>query len=156
MRDRTRRTRLLLVDDEEEFLRSSSQALGRRGMEVQTAPDGATALAMLAGGEFDVVVLDLKMPGMDGEAVFDRIMATTPGFPVIMLTGHGSIPHAFQTSKKGISDYVAKPCDIDDLAARILAAVDRAQRDSGAEGRDEEAETRRKSLIEEILKRHPD
>jgi DNA-binding NtrC family response regulator len=136
MRDKTRRTRLLLVDDEEDFLRSSAQALGRRGLEVQTARDGATALEMIAGGEFDVVVLDLKMPGLDGEAVFDRIRASRPSLPVIMLTGHGSIPHAFQTSKKGISDYVAKPCDIDDLASRIEAAVDRAARAAAAAGGD--------------------
>jgi DNA-binding NtrC family response regulator len=141
MRDGTRRTRLLLVDDEEDFLMSSSQALGRRGFEVQTARDGAAALEMIAGGEFDVVVLDLKMPGMDGEVVFERIRASWPELPVIMLTGHGSIPHAFQTSKKGISDYVAKPCDIDDLAVRVEAAVARAARGSEAADRDEDVST---------------
>lgn len=138
MNDTARRTKLLLVDDEEDFLRSSSRALSRRGFEVHTARDGLTALGMIAGGEFDVVVLDLKMPGMDGEAVFDRILAERPELPVIMLTGHGSIPHAFQTSKKGISDYVAKPCDMDDLTARIRGAVDRAGRSSAAVRRGED------------------
>jgi len=120
--------KLLIVDDEEEFLESSARALGRRGFEVNTAVDGATALEIMKQRDFDVVVLDLKMPGMDGEEVFDRIHKDRPSTPVIMLTGHGSVPHAFKTSKKGIADYIAKPCDMDELADRIRKAVSMARR----------------------------
>lgn len=120
--------KLLIVDDEEEFLESSARALGRRGFEVHTARDGSTAMKTIMQSDFDAVVLDLKMPGMDGEEVFDRIHGTRPSIPVIMLTGHGSVPHAFKTSKKGIADYVAKPCDMDELAGRIHKAIDLAKR----------------------------
>jgi DNA-binding NtrC family response regulator len=123
MNEKTKSLKLLIVDDEEDFLESSARALSRRGFDVHTAQDGATALALLARLDFDVVVLDLKMPGIDGEGVFDRIRADNPALPVIMLTGHGSVPHAFKTSKKGIADYIAKPCDMDELAGRIYQAV---------------------------------
>ena len=127
MNDKLKLSKLLIVDDEREFLESSARALSRRGFDVHTAPDGASALAMVSRLDFDAVVLDLKMPGIDGEEVFDRIHRDHPSVPVVMLTGHGSVPHAFKTSKKGIADYVAKPCDMDDLASRIRKAVGAAE-----------------------------
>jgi DNA-binding NtrC family response regulator len=111
--------RILMVDDEIDFLESSTRALVRRGFEVLHALDGLTALQMVGEEVFDVVVLDLKMPGIDGEEVFRRIRESRPDLPVIMLTGHGSVPHAFETAKKGIADYIAKPCDMDELEGRI-------------------------------------
>jgi DNA-binding NtrC family response regulator len=131
MNENTEKLKLLIVDDEEEFLESSARALSRRGFEVHTADDGASGLALVSRTDFDAVVLDLKMPGIDGEEVFDRIHSTHPSVPVIMLTGHGSVPHAFKTSKKGIADYVAKPCDMDDLAGRIRRAVGAAKSRGG-------------------------
>ena len=150
MGEENRRERLLLVDDEEDFLRSSARALNRRGIDVQTARDGPTALSLVAEGEFDVVVLDLKMPGMDGEEVFDRLREVKPDLPVIMLTGHGSIPHAFKTSKKGIADYIAKPCDIDELAERVHKAAAKAKQPSAESGREEHA-TRPDACVEVLL-----
>jgi len=118
-----RKIRLLLVDDEEDFLTSSARALNRRGFEVHTAQDGFAALQIMQRHKFDVVVLDMKMPGIDGVEVFDRIRQDWPSVPVIMLTGHGSIAQAFETSKKGIADYISKPCDIDTLADHIRTAI---------------------------------
>lgn len=123
MSENVTKVKLLIVDDEKDFLESSARALERRGFEVHTAGDGPKALEMIAQSDFEIVVLDLKMPGMDGEEVFDRIHKARPSTPVIMLTGHGSIPHAFKTSKKGIADYIAKPCDINELAERLCSAL---------------------------------
>lgn len=122
-----RKIKLLLVDDEEEFLTASSQALGRRGFDVEIAPNGVTALEMVGKSEFDVLVLDVKMPDIDGIEVFKQIRETLPDLPVILLTGHSSIDDAFQTSKNGVADYLPKPIDMDQLAARLHEVVGKAR-----------------------------
>ena len=122
--------KLLLVDDEEEFLTATSHALGRRGFDVEVAPNGVTALEMVKHGEFDVVVLDVKMPGIDGVEVFRQIRNALPRLPVVLLTGHGSIDDAFHTSKNGVADYLSKPIDIDELSARLHEAIGKAKRRS--------------------------
>jgi DNA-binding NtrC family response regulator len=115
--------RLLLVDDEEEFLDACSRALSRRGIVVHTARNGADALGLLPNNEFDVAVLDIKMPGMDGVELLKRIRTAQPHVACIMLTGHGSTSTAFETSREGIFDYLAKPCDMEALAIRIHEAA---------------------------------
>ncbi|MFC1476286.1 response regulator [Candidatus Zixiibacteriota bacterium] len=122
-----KKIRLLMVDDEEEFLVSSSLALNRRGFDVAVAPNGVTALEMVERREFDVVVLDVKMPDIDGIQVFKEIHQKFPGLPVILLTGYGSLSDAFQTSKEGIADYLFKPIEMDDLARSIHRAAENAQ-----------------------------
>lgn len=119
----TKKYKLLLVDDEEEFLVSSSKALSRRGFEVDVAPNGVTALEKIDEIVFDAIVLDVKMPDIDGVEVFRQIHEKYPDMPVILLTGHASVGDAFQTSKEGITDYLAKPIDMDELAKRIHHAV---------------------------------
>ena len=119
--------KLLMVDDEEDFLASSSKALSRRGFEVEVARDGQTALEILQQQKFEVVLLDVKMPGLDGVEVFHRIQKNWPDLPVVMLTGHGSIAQAFQTSKEGVYDYLSKPCDMDDLAERLHGVTVKAK-----------------------------
>ena len=118
-----KKIRLLMVDDERAFLEATSQALGRRGIEVSIALNGEMALGLVRYAEFDVVLLDVKMPGMNGMEVFDHLRREQPGLPVIMLTGHGSISQAFETSRRGIFDYMAKPCDMEILAKKIHAAA---------------------------------
>lgn len=118
-----KKIKVLLVDDEVDFLKSTSNALERRGYEVKTATHGYHALRWLKLEKIDVVVLDVKMPGMDGEEVFHRIQKKWPGIPIIMLTGHGTVQQAFRTSKAGIFDYLAKPCDIEKLDQKISEAV---------------------------------
>ncbi len=115
--------RVLLVDDEEEFLASVTKPLGRRGFEVTTAPDGSAALELIGTRKFDVVVLDVKMPGMSGDQVFREIKKLRPGLPVVMLTGHGTIQQAFQTSKEGVFEYLAKPCEVEALTEVLRRAT---------------------------------
>lgn len=122
------RIKLLLVDDEEKFLRSSSQALDRRGFDVEVAPNGVTALEMVGRGGFDVVVLDVKMPDIDGIEVFRQIRETLPDLPVVLLTGHSSIDDAFLTSRDGIADYLSKPIDMDELSTRLHEVIRKARR----------------------------
>ncbi|MFH1573123.1 MAG: response regulator [Acidobacteriota bacterium] len=123
MNERHDRIRLLLVDDEEEFLVSSARALGRRGFEVDVAPNGVTALEKLNQQVYEVVLLDVKMPDLDGVEVFRLIRHKFPALPVVLLTGHSSLEDAFQTSKDGVADYLSKPIDMDDLAERLNRAV---------------------------------
>lgn len=134
-----KKIRLLLVDDEEEFLTASSQALINRGFQVDVAPNGVTAFEKVAQGEFDVVVLDVKMPDIDGVEVFRHIHKTLPDLPVVLLTGHSSIEDAFQTSKNGIADYLSKPIDMDDLAGRLRDLVAKARRKADAAANEEPA-----------------
>ncbi|PKK83053.1 MAG: hypothetical protein CVT49_10490 [candidate division Zixibacteria bacterium HGW-Zixibacteria-1] len=129
----TKKYKLLLVDDEEEFLVSSSKALSRRGFEVDVAPNGVTALEKIDEIVFDAIVLDVKMPDIDGVEVFRQIHEKYPDMPVILLTGHASVGDAFQTSKEGITDYLAKPIDMDELAKRIHHAVAAGKKAAAAE-----------------------
>lgn len=115
--------KLLMVDDEEDFLLSTSRALNRRGFDVEIALNGVTALEIIDKKEFDAVVLDVKMPDIDGIEVFTIIHDKLPDLPVILLTGHSSIDDAFQTSKDGVADYLGKPIEIEKLAESIRQAV---------------------------------
>jgi DNA-binding NtrC family response regulator len=115
--------RLLLVDDEERFLATSRILLEKRGLEnVHTAATGEEALAIMRRERIDVVVLDVKMPGMDGVDVLKRIKQEKPLVEVIMLTGHASVESAVDGLKLGAFDYVMKPIDIPDLLAKIKEA----------------------------------
>ena len=130
--------RLLLVDDEEEFLLATSQALGRRGFTVTVAPNGVTALDLVSKETFDVVVLDVKMPDIDGLEVFSQISSRKPEVPVFVLTGHPSINDAFHTSKHGIAGYLSKPVEMDDLAQKARDAVADRRRKKTADDPPEE------------------
>lgn len=121
------RIELLLVDDELDFLRASASALSRRGFEVITAGDAEGALRVLESRSVHAVVLDVKMPGMKGDELFDVIRKLWPVLPVIMLTGHGTVEQAFNTSRDGVFEYLSKPMDLDDLAAVVRRAVQAGQ-----------------------------
>ena len=124
--DKEKKIRLLLVDDEEDFVTSSSQALNRRGFEVSIALNGVTALEMMDKQIYDVIVLDVKMPDIDGIEVFNQIIKKYPELPVILLTGHSSFDDAFQTARNGVADYLNKPIEIEKLAEHIEEAVRKA------------------------------
>jgi DNA-binding NtrC family response regulator len=115
--------RLLIVDDEQDFIVSCAQALARRGIQVNMAFDGAAALRAAESEEFDVVLLDLRMPGLSGEEVFRRLQILHPHLPVIVLTGYGNVDHAFRASKEGVFDFLSKPCEPEALAARVREAA---------------------------------
>lgn len=115
--------RLLLVDDEIGFLAAAARVLDRRGFEVYTALCGEEALGLLRQQPVDVLVLDVKMPGIDGETLGDMVRQEHPGLPVIMLTAHGTLHQAFRMARDGAVAYLCKPCDFDDLAARVEKAA---------------------------------
>ncbi len=123
MNTKEQKVNLLLVDDEVEFLATVTRALERRDVKVVCATSGIDALQLVNIRNFDVAVIDVKMPGMDGIELFRSLRAVVPDLPVIILTGHGSIPQAFETSRDGVFDYLSKPCDVDLLVARIRAAA---------------------------------
>lgn len=134
MLENDERYHILLVDDEEEFLNASSQALQRRNLDVDVAPNGVTALELVEKNRYDAIVLDVKMPDIDGIEVFRIIHDKHPDLPVILLTGHASIDDAFHTSRDGIADYLSKPIDMDDLAELVIKVVAK-----GRENREDDA-----------------
>jgi DNA-binding NtrC family response regulator len=114
--------RLLLVDDEKDFVNILSKRIKRRNIDVAKAFSGAEAIQALRGQEFDVAVLDLKMEDMDGIEVLKMFKIMDPKLAVIMLTGHGSAEAAEQGIKLGAFDYLTKPCELEDLLEKIMAA----------------------------------
>jgi DNA-binding response OmpR family regulator len=125
-------TRVLVVDDEEEFAVTLAERLELRGFEVKVAPDGETALEMAQTEAPDVMVLDLKLPGLDGFGVLGRVRADMPGLPVILLTGQGSTREGMEGMRLGAYDFMVKPLDIETLVAKINQAVGEA----GCRGRE--------------------
>ncbi|VBB43907.1 Response regulator protein modulated with CBS domain pair [uncultured Desulfatiglans sp.] len=117
-----RTIKVLMVDDEDQFRATTKKLLTRKGFETIVAASGEEAIEQLQKNP-DVVVLDIKMPGMDGHAALKEIRKRAPNLPVIMLTGHGALPSAKEARKEGAFDYLTKPCDIDVLAAKIGDAV---------------------------------
>lgn len=115
--------RVLLVDDEVEFRVTLSKILRHRGMQVTLAASGAAALEHLAREEADVIVLDLKMPGMDGLQTLERILAARPASRVIMLTGHGTVSAALDAIRQRVFDFLLKPVSTDQLVGIIEAAA---------------------------------
>jgi DNA-binding response OmpR family regulator len=130
---------ILLVDDEKDFVEMLSMRLEDEGHRVRSAFSGQEALAELNGIEPDVVVLDIKMPGMDGIQTLKKIKADHPIVEVILLTGHGAVDTAVEGLKAGAFDYLLKPADFKELLTKLEAA---RQRKSEQEDRIRKAEAR--------------
>lgn len=114
--------RLLLVDDEQRFLSTTSALLEKRGIETFTATSGYDAIRVLEASQIDVVILDVKMPGIDGLEVLRHIKQKHPLVEVIMLTGHATVESAIEGLKGGAFDYLMKPCDISLLVEKASEA----------------------------------
>jgi DNA-binding response OmpR family regulator len=114
---------LLLVDDEEGFVNVLAKRMARRGIRVTGVLTGTEALQVLRKKDFDIAVLDLKLEDMDGIEVLKIIKKMAPDIPVIMLTGHGSEQAAEEGLKHGAMDYLTKPCDLEELIAKINKAI---------------------------------
>ncbi len=114
--------RVLLVDDEKDFVAALAKRLDRRGMKADFCHNGADTLALLIENEYDAVVLDLRLEKEKGENVLRSILDMRPKQPVILLTGHGAIDSAVECMRYGAFDYMLKPCDIDELVKKIHAA----------------------------------
>lgn len=116
---------LLLVDDDDDFRAAARRALERRGFGVREAAGGAAALDVVADAVPDVVVLDLKMPGIDGIETLRRMRVAHPALPVVVLTGHGSLHDALAGIRLEITDFVQKPVDLDGLGRRLRELLER-------------------------------
>ena len=116
---------ILLVDDDPALLQALPQAISLRmtGVQVQTAGEASIALRLLQEQEYDAIVSDIKMPGMDGLTLLNKIVAQHPETPVILITGHGEHDLAIRALRGGAYDYILKPIDRDDFAASLQRAL---------------------------------
>lgn len=123
-------TKLLFVDDETAFLAAMKRRLEKRGFDVTTCASGMEALDYLQdhNNSIEVVVLDVKMPGMDGIEALGEIKRKYPMIEVIMLTGHATVSSAIEGMKRGAFDYLMKPADIDAFTAKIEEAAGKRRR----------------------------
>ena len=119
--------KMMLVDDEEQFLSTTQKLLSRKGYQVLTATSGSQALEKLKTNDIHVVVLDVKMPGMDGIETLREIKWTYPLIEVIMLTGHATVGSAIDGLKSGATDYLVKPADVQSLIEKAEEAFRKRQ-----------------------------
>jgi DNA-binding response OmpR family regulator len=115
--------KLLLVDDEEAYVNVLANRMAKRSIEVTKALSGTEGIQALRKEDFDAAVLDLKMEDMDGIEVLKVFKKMVPAMPVIMLTGHGSEQAAREGIALGASDYLTKPCDLEELIEKIKGAI---------------------------------
>jgi two-component system, OmpR family, response regulator len=120
--------KLLLVDDEKGFADIIAKRMSKRDIDVTKAYSGTEALQAIRKADFDVAVLDLKMEDMDGIEILKIFKKMDPDLAVIMLTGHGSEEAAKNGIKFGAFDYLTKPCDLEDLLAKIREAYQQRKR----------------------------
>lgn len=120
--DETKPIKILLVDDERGFVDVISKRMSKRNIKVTRAYSGTEALQALREKDFDVTLLDLKMEDMDGIEILKIFKKIVPDLPVIMLTGHGSEEAARDGIRFGAFDYLTKPCDFEELMAKIKEA----------------------------------
>lgn len=136
------KTRILLVDDEEEFVQALSERLEIRDYDVTKSYTGEDAVEKIKHYNFDVVILDVLMPGMDGIEVLKKIRRIKPLTEVIMLTGHATVETAIEGMKLGANDYLMKPCETEDLVNKINRAYDQKK---------EHEERIREAKVKEII-----
>ena len=132
-----KRCDILAVDDDPDLLRLLVLRLKAAGYVVETATNGQEALTQLTLCAPRLLITDLRMPGMDGMALFDAVRAQRPGLPVIMLTAHGTIPDAIQATRDGVFGFLPKPFEPVELLTEVqrALAVSSPPRGSGADWR---------------------
>lgn len=123
-----KRIKLLIVDDEEKFLESIAKRLQMRDFDVTTATRGADAVEIARQEKFDLALLDLKMPGMDGKQVLEILKKEHKYLEVIILTGHGSMDSAVDCTKLGAFSYLPKPYELDKLLDTLRLAYEERMR----------------------------
>lgn len=116
---------ILIVDDEEEFREITGKRLEKKGLKVKVAEGGEKALEILEHSYTDVVLLDVKMPGMDGIETLRRIRAMKPLVEVVLLTGHASVDSGIEGMKLGAFDYLMKPIDLEPLLEKLTDAFEK-------------------------------
>ena len=116
--------KVMLVDDEVPFVETMTKRLAKRNLKVLTSFSGEEALEMLdINRDTDVVILDVKMPGMNGIETLEKIRKQFPLIEVIMLTGHGTVESAIEGMRLGAFDFLMKPCEIEQLMAKVQEAT---------------------------------
>lgn len=119
------KAKVLLVDDEEDFLATLAERLETRGLKVNTVTRGEDAVATVESQSFDLIILDLAMPGIDGLETLKRIKAKQPDAEIIMLSGKGSVKTSTEALKLGAEDFMEKPVDISELMGKISEAKEK-------------------------------
>jgi len=114
--------KVLLIDDEAEFLENLSERMSVRGMDVNTAETPESAVTAMDENDYDAIVLDLQMPGMNGIEMLKLIKKTNPDMQVILLSGQATLEAGIQAMKLGAMDFMEKPADINALTERIKKA----------------------------------
>ncbi len=122
--------RVLLVDDEVDLTDSTKTLLEHRGYDVTSVNSGDSAIRALGQERYDVMVLDLKMPGMDGISTLKEIKKLNFYTQILVLTGHGAINTALEAMELGAYDYLTKPCDIDELTEKLEDAMKKGESDN--------------------------
>ena len=117
--DQEMEAKVLLVDDEQDFLETLSSRLEMRGLKVSAVTSGEQAIAEAREQEYDAIVVDLSMPGIDGLETLKRIKADNPNAEIIMLTGHGSVASGVEAMKLGAGDFLQKPVELSELMSKI-------------------------------------
>jgi DNA-binding NtrC family response regulator len=117
--------KVLIVDDEENFVELLAERLVSRGFHVTKALNGSDAVSITTAGDVDVVLLDVMMPGKDGIATLQEIKQIKPLTEAIMLTGHGTVETGIAGMKLGAYDYIMKPADIESLQKKLIDACKR-------------------------------
>ncbi|MEA1969924.1 MAG: response regulator [Thermodesulfobacteriota bacterium] len=115
--------KILLIDDETEFVSTLAERLELRGYDSKTAEDGESGITMISNEIFDIVVLDLMMPGLSGLETLKQIKAINSKLPVILLTGHGATKEGLEGMRLGAYDYLMKPLDINEFISKISLAL---------------------------------
>ncbi len=116
--------KLLFIDDEQTFLKYISKRLALDGFTVKTTFSGEEGVEAAANEDFDVAVVDLKMPGIDGTEVLKRLKELQPLLPCIVLTGYGSVENALESGKYNAFSFLTKPVDMDTLVESLQAALE--------------------------------
>jgi DNA-binding NtrC family response regulator len=135
---------VLIVDDEEDFLNTLLNRLKKRGIDVAGSSSGEQALELIKEKIFDMVILDIKMPGgMDGIQTLREIKKLRPETEVLLLTGHGSVETSVEGMKEGAFDYLLKPVKLEQLLEKMAKALDK---------KDTEEHRRQSEQIRKLLK----
>ena len=124
---RSRASRILVVDDEENVRVTTAAILEQEGYDLDTASDGHEALDKIRGGDFDLVLTDLRMEGLDGSALLQEICSKHPNVVTVVLTGYASIESSIDALRCGVYDYLVKPCVVDDLKLTVRRALEHKQ-----------------------------
>ena len=115
---------LLIIDDEKNIREGLAANFELEDYNVKTAATGEEGLALIEKGDIDLVITDLRMPGISGEQVLAKVSSETPGIPVIILTGHGSIDSAVDAMRHGAYDFLTKPLNLDQLSLIVKRALE--------------------------------